>query len=202
MKLYSSATSPFVRKVLVCLQELGIDDQVQKKIAGGTPLDAGTVPVEENPLGKVPILIRDDGHAIYDSRIITRYLNDYADGSLYPDDETLWDVLTIEATAEGMMDAALLMTYEVRVRPEGFQMPDMVEGQWSKIARSLDLIENQWMDHLAGALDASHIALGCALGYIDLRHDTRGWRDGHPQLVAWYANVAERPSMQATAPNV
>jgi glutathione S-transferase len=199
MHLISSPLSPFVRKVRVALIETGLAGQVEEVRLATTPLDTDPQAAAANPLGKIPALIRDDGAALYDSRVITRYLDDLAGGGLYPQ-ARLWEVLTLEATAEGIMDAAVLMTYEGRFRPEDLQYAPWVEAQWAKTARALGAVEARWMSHLAGPFDMSHIAMGCALGYLDFRHDARGWRQGHPALAAWYATFAARDSMVATAP--
>jgi glutathione S-transferase len=199
MKLFSSPTSPFVRKVLVQIREAGIGG-VDELPVGGTPVDPGTMPVDQNPLGKIPCLLPDDGPALYDSRVICRYLDSLSGAGLYPAPPRLWDTLVVEATADGMMEAAVLMVYETRVRPEDRRHEPWVEGQWTKIARALDALEDRWMDHLAGPLDMGQIAAGCALGYLDFRHAGRDWRAGHPRLAAWESGFATRPSMQATRP--
>lgn len=200
MRLYHSPTSPYVRKVMVLLHESGALDQVALITGSGTPLDPGSAPLDANPLGKVPALERDDGPAIYDSRVITRYLDDRLGAGLYPPAPRLWDSLTIEATADGILDAALLMVYEWRIRPEELRFAPWVDGQWAKIDRALDMLESRWIDHLAGPLDMGQIAVACALGYLDFRHDARGWRQGRLRLAEWAATFAARPSMQATQP--
>ena len=200
MRLYHSATSPFVRKVTVALRELGLADQVELVSASGTPLDPGSVPLGRNPIGKVPVLERADGPALYDSRVICRYLDELAGGRLYPAKPRLWETLTLEATADGILDAAVLMVYENRLRPEASRSTPWVEGQWQKVARALEAVEGRWIAHLAGPLDMAQIAMGCALGYLDFRHAARDWRAGHPALAAWEARFAERPAMQETKP--
>jgi glutathione S-transferase len=109
-------------------------------------------------------------------------------------------VLTLEATADGILDAALLMVYESRLRPEELRFAPWVEGQWAKIARALDAVEADSAARLNGRLDMGQIALGCALGYLDFRHAARDWRAGHPELAAWEAEFILRPSIQATIP--
>ena len=200
MRLYQSPTSPYVRKIMVVLMETGQTDAVTLVSAHGTPVDPGTMPLAQNPLGKIPALERDEGPALYDSRVICRYLDERAGAGLYPQGARLWDTLVLEATADGMLDAAILMVYEDRVRPEDKRMPEWVGGQWAKIARSLDTLEARWMAHLAGPLDMGQIALGCALGYLDFRHGARDWRGGRPELAAWFDRFAERPAMAATVP--
>ena len=202
MRLFHSPTSPFVRKVVVVLHEAGLLDEVELVPSGGTPIAPGTLPIARNPLGKVPALERDDGAALYDSRVICRYLDAKAGAGLYPEAPRVWETLTLEATGDGMLDAALLMVYEGRVRPEDLRYAPWVEAQWSKVDRSLDAIEARWMAHLAGPLDIGHIAVGCALGYLDLRQPGRDWRAGRPALAAWEARFSARPSMQATRPPV
>lgn len=200
MRLYDSPTSPFVRKVKVVLHETGLLPGVELVPVGGTPVAPGTMPVVQNPLGKIPVLEREDGPALYDSRVICRYLDDLAGAGLYPGKPRLWETLTLEATGDGIMEAAVLMVYEDRTRPEERRFGDWVEGQWSKIARALDALEARWIAHLAGPLDMGHIAVGCALGYLDFRLAGREWRNGRPSLAAWEARFAARPSAQATRP--
>jgi glutathione S-transferase len=201
MRLYHSPASPYVRKVMVVLHETGLVDQVEIVPAAGTPVAAGTMPLARNPLGKIPTLERPEGPALYDSRVICRYLAEKAGGALYPP-ARVWETLTLEATADGILEAALLLVYETRFRSETERSAAWQDGQWDKIARALDALEARWMAHLAGPLDAGLIAVGCALGYLDLRHADRGWREGHPALAAWEARFAERPSMKATVPVV
>lgn len=199
MKLYYSPTSPYVRKVTVLILEAGIEG-VERVTATGTPIDPGTLPIDRNPLGKVPALDRPDGPTLYDSRVICRYLDALFDAGLYPGPPRLWDTLTLEATADGILDAALLMIYEIRIRPEDKRHAPWVEAQWAKIDRALNAIERQWMPHLSDSIDIGQIAVACALGYLDFRHDTRNWRGDRPHLAAWDATFARRPSMMATRP--
>ncbi|MBC7133115.1 MAG: glutathione S-transferase [Roseovarius sp.] len=199
MQLISSPASPFVRKVRVLLHETGLDGQVEELSIATSPLATAPEAIAANPLGRIPALLRDDGPALYDSRVICRYLDARAGAGLYPE-ARLWEVLTLEATADGMMDSCVLMIYETRLRPEGARSAEWVEAQWAKVARALDALEDRWMDHLAGPLDMGQIALGCALGYLDFRYGARGWRQGHPALAAWQDGFAARESMVRTAP--
>lgn len=200
LRLHTSPTTPYGRKVMVMIRETGLDRDVEFVQSGGTPLDPANAPLAQNPLGKIPALERPDGPALYDSRVICRYLDDRAGGRLYPAKPRLWETLTLEATADGILDAALLMVYESRLRPEAIRFEDWVEGQWSKIARTLDAVEARWMAHLSGPLDIGQIALAVALSYLDFRHDARHWQAGRPALAAWHAAFAARDSMTATAP--
>lgn len=200
MRLYWSPSSPYVRKVVVVAGELGLTERIEIVHTAGNPLDPGTNPVDLNPLGKIPALERPDGPALYDSRVICRYLSDLAGGDLYPAGPDLWDALTVEATADGMLDAALLMVYESRIRPEDLRFAPWVEGQWSKVDRALDTLETRWIAHLTGPLTIGQIAVGCALGYLDFRHAARDWRRDRPALAAWFDGFASRPAMQDSIP--
>jgi len=200
MKLYFSPASPFVRKVLVVLHETGQGGDVELVSVTGSALYPETQPIAANPLGKIPVLTRDDGPAVADSRVICRYLDARANAGLYPAPPRLWEVLTLEALADGIGEAALAMVYEARYRPEEMRYAPWVEAQWGKVERGLDAIEARWLSHLSGRLDAAQIAVGCMLGYLDFRHGARGWRTGRPGLAAWYDSFAQRPSMLASLP--
>ncbi len=199
MKLLKLSASPFVRKVVVTLHETGQIDEVEMVSGANSVMEPDPELTALNPIGKIPALVRDDGATLYDSRVITRYLNDRAGAGLYPD-ARIWDVLTLEATADGLLEAALSMVYEGRYREAEHQSSAWIEAQWLKVTRCLDALENRWMSHLAGPLDAGQIAVGCGLGYLDLRHAERNWREGRPALTKWEATFAQRPSMQATIP--
>ena len=117
MKLIFSPASPFVRKVRVMVHEAGLLERVEDMVVTTTALATDPVARRANPLGKIPALILDNGQAIFDSRVICRYLDDLSCVGLYPA-ERLWDVLTLEALADGIMEAAVLMVYETRLRSE------------------------------------------------------------------------------------
>lgn len=199
MKLLKLSASPFVRKVVVTLHETGQFDEVEMVTGANSVMEPDAELTALNPIGKIPALVRDDGATLYDSRVITRYLSDRAGAGLYPE-ARIWDVLTLEATADGLLEAALSMVYELRYRAPEIQSQEWIEAQWLKVTRCLDALEERWVSHLAGPLDAGQIAVGCALGYLDLRHDDRNWRDGRPKLAAWDEKFSQRPSMQATVP--
>lgn len=197
MKLYTSPTTPFGRKIAVLLREADLLGKVSVEMVSGTPLDAGSLPVAHNPLGKIPVLVLADGTAVYDSRVISRFLDDHFDLGVYPKGAALWPMLAREAAMDGIIEAAVLMAYETRLRPEELRFAPWLEGQWAKITRALDMFEAA---PPMGAMDMEHIALACALAYLDFRHDARGWRDGRPKLAAWQAAMIARPSMQETSP--
>lgn len=200
MKLYYTPTSPYVRKVMILLEETDQLDDVELINVATTPLAADAGLLAKNPLAKVPALERPDGPTLYDSRVITAYLDARKGDKMYPAGARRWETLTLEATAEGILDAALLMTYETRLRPEDKRMPAWVEGQWGKIERAAATLNTRWMSHLSGPLDMGQIAVGCALAYVDFRHAARDWRHGNDALAAWFKAFESRPSMIATVP--
>lgn len=199
MQLISAKPSPFGRKVKVMLIETGLTDAVERIEVMTTPVATDPKVAAANPVGKIPALMREDGPTLYDSRVICRYLDAKAGAGLYPE-ARIWETLTLEATADGIMDAAVLMVYEHRVRPEHLVFDDWIEAQWAKVIRSVKAVNDRWMSHLNGPLDASHIAMGCALAYLDFRHATRDWRSGNEDLSAWLEAFSERDSMKETAP--
>lgn len=198
MRLFYSQTSPYVRKVLVGLHETGQFEDVELVPTSGVPTQK--THASPNPLGKVPSLERADGPALYDSRTICRYLDARAGGGLYPEGNRLWDTLTVEATADGILDAAIAMVYEARLRPEGARSEEIVEGNWSKVDRALTALNEIWVSHLHGKFDFGQIAVGCALGYLDFRLGDRNWREGRAELAAWDESFSRRASMEATKP--
>ena len=198
-RLLGATASPFVRKVRVVLHETGQSDEVEFNIVTTSPIASLGEVKAAHALGKIPALIRPEGCTLYDSRVITRYLDARGGGHLYPPSH-IWETLTLEATGDGIMDAAVLMVYEGRCRPEDKQDHGWVDAQWGKIENALDALTARWMSHLAGPVDAGVIAIGCALGYLDFRHPTREWRKGRDALDDWYAVFSERAAMQATRP--
>ncbi|MBM7069890.1 glutathione S-transferase [Actibacterium sp. 188UL27-1] len=200
MQLFHAAASPFVRKVMVVLHETAQLQDVEIVPAIGHPMASSDMPLAHNPLGKIPALQRPDGPALYDSRVICEFLSDRAGAQLYPAARK-WEAMTLEATADGIMDAAVLMVYETRCRPDDMQFAPWVDAQWDKVARALDAVNARWMSHLAGPLDIGHIAMGCALSYLDFRHADRDWRQHHRALAAWEQTFAQRDSMQQTQPS-
>ncbi|MBY8974256.1 glutathione S-transferase [Rhodobacteraceae bacterium NNCM2] len=198
MKLYHAATSPYVRKVMVTLALTGQTDQVELVPGGGTPLAPNEGTCSANPLGKIPCLVTED-EAMYDSRVICRYLDFKGQGGLYPAGEALFPVLTTEALADGIMDAAILGVYETRLRPEELRFSPWVQAQLSKIQRALGELESRCAI-FGDEVDAGQVAVGCALGYLDFRFPDMGWREGRPRLTEWNEAFQKRPEMVATVP--
>lgn len=200
MKLIFSPASPFVRKVRVVIDESGLTDQVTPVPVQTTPLVTDPAARNANPLGKIPALVLDDGKSLFDSRVICRYLNDISGAGLYPA-ERIWDVLTLEALADGIMEAAVLMVYEGRLREAENRSVTWVEAQWEKITHALDALERQEFTAMQGDLNIAHLATACALDYLDFRHGAREWRKGRAALDEWHSQIARRTSLQTTLPS-
>ena len=181
MILRSAPTSPFGRKVKLAANLTGL-------LAGISVVDADTTSEtdslrRENPLGKIPTLILEDGTTLFDSRVIVEYFDHLSGGgTLIPQDPARrFRSLTTQALADGIMDAAVLTVYENRWRNPEQRLARWTDHQAGKIARALATLEAAPPE---GTIDIGHIAVACALGYLDFRLEGR-WRPDHPRLVAW-----------------
>lgn len=197
--LRSSPASPFVRKVRIAASLLGLADQITIEIADpNNPSD----PLRgQNPLGKIPALLLEDGTALYDSRVISEYLDHLAGGGrIIPTaPDARFAALRLQALCDGILDASVLIIYEGRYRPAEHHVQSWIDYQAGKVARALTLLERQPPD-LDRLPHVGQIALACALGYRDFRfHGT--WRADHPRLVAWLDGFAAQvPAYATTAP--
>lgn len=199
MKLVASLTSPYARKIRVALAEKSLPFELEVDI----PWLADTRVPSYNPLGKVPALVADDGELWFDSPVIAEYLDTLAGPLLLPADRAAaLPVRQAEALADGITDAAVAAFLE-GMRPAERQDPAAIERQLGKIGRGLTALEARVAQRkgCAGeALSIADIAIGCTLGYLDLRFAHLGWRASHPQLAAWAAGLLARPSFTITAP--
>jgi glutathione S-transferase len=196
MKLFFSPTSPYVRKVLVTAQEVGLGGRLELLDAAANPVNRDARIVAHNPLGKVPTLVTDDGLALYDSRVICEYLNAQGQGSLFPANGThRWQALAWQALADGLLDAALLVRYENNARPEAMRWADWTAGQMDKIRCCLQELERQGHQP-RGGFDIGHLTVGCSLWYLDLRFPELNWRERFPGLASWITPYMQRESMQ------
>lgn len=199
LTLRSSHASPFGRKVKLVAYRLGLMDRIE--IVNADTADPSDSLRAQNPLGKIPTLILDDGQVLYDSRVIVDYLDHLAGGGgvIPADPAQRFPALTMQALADGVMDAALLQVYEKRWRDEGLRSERWASHQADKVARGLAAFE---ASDLSGPLHIGHIALACALGYLDLRFGG-DWRQTHPALVRWLDGfAAANPAFDKTRPPV
>ncbi len=195
--LRSSPPSPFGRKIKIAAAILGLSSDI--KIETTDTNDPSDTIRKQNPLGKIPALILEDGSVLFDSPVILEYLDSLAGGGkiLPREGKARWDTLRLHATADGIMDAALLQVYEKRFRPEEHWVVKWTDYQAEKVTRALDVLEAA-PPPLPATPDIGHIGLACALGYLDLRFEGK-WRAKYPKLVAWLDDFAAKiPSFAAT----
>jgi glutathione S-transferase len=195
MLLRSSSASPFARKVRIAAITLGLSDRIE--IVPADTSDPADSLRAQNPLGKIPTLVLEDGRALYDSAVILEYLDFLAGGGeIIPAGPERFDALTRAALADGVADAAILKVYEQRWREDGARSARWLDHQSGKIARGLAALDAD--PPRAGVADVAAISLACALGYLDLRFDG-AWRAERPRLVAWLdAFSASIPAFEAT----
>ena len=202
MKLYFSPRSPFVRKVMVAVHELGLAGQVEPVPANVRMEEPNTTVLAQNPLGKIPTLVLDDGTTMFDSFVIVDYLDRLSGCRLIPAGGTSRDwVLKHHALANGLLDVLVLWRNE-RDKPEAQQSQGWIGNFHEKTQRTLDAF-----DMLVPALESqpfglAQITIGVALCYLDFRFDALGWRNGRPALTRWHQAIAARPSFQATEARV
>jgi glutathione S-transferase len=194
--LKSSPPSPFGRKVKIGAALCGFSDRME--VVATDTNDPDDAIRRHNPLGKIPALILEDGTVLYDSRVILEFLDFEAGGGvILPGGAARFPALTLQALADGIMEAALLQVYEKRWRAAEIQHPQWLDHQAGKVERGLAVLEAA-PPALSGAPQVGEIALACALGYLDLRFDGT-WRKDHPRLVGWLdAFAAAVPSFEAT----
>ena len=193
--LYSSA-SPYSAKVRMAATQAGI---AFDSVSVDTNADPALL-TDANPLGKIPVLITDDGDAVYDSRVITQYLNRISGNSLFPRNAAKrLEAERLEALADGIADCLLAHVYERRFRPEEKIHQPWLDRQWSKVERSLDhLVANT--PRLPAKVTAGHIALRALLGYLSLRFEGK-WERGRSKLVRWAKKFDERfPDLAGLTP--
>ncbi len=200
MILRSSPSSPFGRKVRIAVSLLGFDGDV--KIEPADTTDVNDSVRAQNPLGKIPVLIAEDGVAYYDSRVILDYLDDRAGGGkIVPREaKARLAALRLQALCDGILDASILTIYETRWRRAEAHEPKWLEHQAGKVTRALAALEAAPPALDAGLPNVGQITLACVLGYRDFRFGN-SWRGDHPRLVAWLDNFAARvPAYAATKP--
>jgi glutathione S-transferase len=197
MILRSSPASPFARKVRIAAAVLGLDRDI--KLEPADTVDPSDSVRRQNPLGKIPVLVLEDGTTLYDSPVILEYLDHRAGGGriIPAAPAARFAALCQEALCDGILDAAILRVYEGRWRPPEHHVAKWVDHQAGKMTRALAAMEAQppGLDVLP---HVGQITAACALGYLDLRFDGT-WRRDHPRLVAWLdAFAAAVPAFAAT----
>ena len=201
MTLHWSPRSPYVRKVVIAIAEMGLQDRIHtvRTVAGGTTPHLELMKI--NPVGKIPTLELPDGTAIYDSPVIIEYLDTLHDGpKLYP---AAWPerltALRRHALGQGMLDNALPLLAEGFRPPERQSEPH--KALWrAKLVACVNALEDEAEALASSRFSVGHLAIGVALAYLDFRFADLSWRDGHPELAAWHATFNARPAVQANMP--
>ncbi len=202
MTLFHSPASPFVRKVMVLLHETGQLDRVALHNVTLSPISPDPEVNASNPAGKIPALRLADGNLLHDSRVIFEYLDQQHVGEpLIPrEGPARWRRLTLASLADAILDAAVLIRYETFLRPTEKHWDAWLAAQQDKITRALGQFEEEAIAELSSHFDVAAIGVACALGYLDFRQPELDWRSRYPKLAGWYAEISQRPSLQATQP--
>jgi glutathione S-transferase len=197
MKLYSHPVSPFARKARIIAHELGLKLEI---------IDVQARNDENlrrmNPLKQIPILVLDDGSALFDSPVICEYLNHVGGGKFFPGmsiwrhNSGRWKALGLQALGDGVADAAVAWRYEL-TEPEDRRNSDRIARCGATIAAGLDALERV---KFAKDPTIGEISVACALGYIGFRLPDLDWKTSHPNLLGWYTRFCDYPAMKATAP--
>jgi len=201
MKLRYSSGSPFVRKVLVAALERGLNDRLER-IDTDPFSDEGDLR-SDNPLGKIPALELDDGRVLIESSLICEYLDGLHDGAkLIPEGDARMEVLKRQALIDGMTSAGVLLRVETQRRPADLLWQPWADRQKKAIFGVLGVMEAE-AENLSTSddLNIADIALGCSLGWFDLRFPDFGWRQDHPAVADWFENFSNRASMIETVPS-
>ena len=205
MKLFYQTHSPYARKVLVCAHEMGLASQIEVIHHETSPTLRNDTVFAANPLGKVPVLLCEDGLALFDSSVICEYLDGLHGGArlLPPSGTDRWLALRLQALAQGVADAGILVRWEVARRPEQVRWPEQAAGQGAKLVAAFDLVERD-VDlggdpgvNLEAPVHLGHVALATTLAWIEFR-GVADFRTGRPRLARWFDAFMQRPSMRAT----
>lgn len=201
LRLYHATTSPYVRKVMAVATQLGLASQIELLASDAHPIERDSRIATFNPIGKIPAAQTRDGQLLFDSRVICEYLDDYAQGGLFPVGAARWEALAHQALGDGLLDAALLARYERLARPKELQFDVWYQAQMGKVQSALTSIEQQAPTLVNTPCDIGAITLGCALGYLDFRFPDLVWRSQCPQAARWFTDFDAQPAMSATRPH-
>jgi len=202
MKLYYGPTSPFVRKVRIFAMETGLGSRIELQRTPVGMLRPNPVILSDNPLGKVPTLIRDDAPALFESDVICDYFDTLHGGRrLIPKDgEARWQALRWNAAGSGGL-STLVLWHNERLRAQVQRSDALIEVFALKTRTTLEWMESEVDALLRAPFGIGHIAVGCFLGYLSFRLPTEfPWSEQFPRLAAWACDFEERPSAQCTRP--
>jgi glutathione S-transferase len=204
MKLFYQTHSPYARKVWVMAHEAGLADRLEVVHHETSPTQRNEAVFRVNPLGKVPVLVLDDGMVLFDSNVICEYLDGLGGVRLIPTEqrERLLS-LRLQALAQGLCEAGIAVRHETVRRPEPYRYPAMRDGYIEKLVASYDFLEHEWVSRppvtgTEAPVDIGQIAIATALSWIAFRA-LPDFEQGRPRLSSWYRAFAQRPSMLATS---
>ena len=199
MKLHWSPRSPFVRKVMIVAHERGLIDRITCVRTVAATAKPHAELMRDNPLSKIPTLVLDDGTVLYDSPVICEYFDSLGEGpKLFPaEPKTRLAALRRQALGDGFLDMMVLLRDErMRAQPSDRHQ---ASAAMRKVAVLRDL-EREAAAIAAEPFGIGHIAIGCALSYLDFRYAEEDWRNDQPRIAAWYTTFSARPSVRATEP--
>ncbi len=198
MKLHWSPKSPYVRKVMILIEELHAakDIELVRSVAAMTQPNKALM--VDNPLSKIPTLVLSDGTKLFDSVVICEYLNDLYKGALFPSGQNeKWQALRWHALGDGLLDALILWRNE---RERVVPLDSLMAAFELKVMATLDVLEKEVEAIRSSGFTIGIVAVVCALGYLDYRFEALGWRSKASKLAEWYAAIEKRPSVQNTLP--
>ncbi len=203
MKLHGDLISPFVRMCMVTAMECGLGMRVQSVSTIVKPHEVNKALAPLSPIGKIPVLERDNGHPIYDSRVIMEYFSsESGNKTILPSEPAQrFRVLTTLALAQGIAEAAVNLRYETFARPEAMRWPELADRQRKRIAAGLDELNRDGL-RLLQDLTVASIATACTLSYIDARQLMPDWRANRSWLAHWHEQFCKRESMAHSAPKI
>jgi len=198
MKLHWSPKSPYVRKVMICAHELGLLERILLVRTVATMLKPNEWLMQDNPLSKIPTLVLDDGFVLFDSAVICEYFDELAGGTLFPATGTeKWQAQRWHALGDGLLDVLILWRNE---REREAPLPQLLSAFEVKTQAALKVLDDEAQALEETVFSIGHIALACALGYLDYRFNAVRWREMAPRLAAWHGLLSRRPSIKATEP--
>lgn len=197
MKLLYQTHSPFARKVLVFAHEVGIADQIEVIHHETSPTLRNDEVFAQNPLGKIPVLIRPGVPPIFDSDVICAYLDTVHSGRrlIPPEGEARWQALRVQALSQGLADAGIAIRWETTRRPESLRYPALRDGYIAKLTAAFDWLESE-LD-IGSPVHIGHVALATTLSWLEFR-ELPSFRPRRPRLTQWFDQIDARPSMRAT----
>lgn len=201
MKLHWSPGSPYVRKVMILAHETGLAPRIECIPTTVAMSEPNRDLMRESPLGKIPVLVSDEGQILFDSIVICEYLDGLQAGTnlFPPPGDARWQALRWHALGDGVLDTLVQWRNECK-QAAAQQNPDWLAAFQLKIRNSLDMIEHEARDLERAPFSIRHIALACALGYLDFRFPGHRSRDLHPRGAAWFEEISRRASVKLTRP--